>query len=184
MLDDIRHAQKSITFETYIYWSGDVGAAFTEALVERAHAGVKIHLVIDAVGSGKMDATQLRAMRDAGVEVEKYRSLRWYNLDRINNRTHRKLLIVDGKVGFTGGVGIADKWDGDADRSRPLARHPFSRGRAGGRADAGHLRRALADDARGAPAGRRLLPRARRRRERCRPRWCGAPPTTGPRASA
>jgi cardiolipin synthase len=115
MLDEIRRAQRTITFETYIYWSGDVGAAFTKALVERSRAAVKIHLVIDAVGSGKMDATQLRAMTEAGVEIEKYRSLRWYNLDRINNRTHRKLLIVDGKVGFTGGVGIADKWDGDAD---------------------------------------------------------------------
>ena len=115
MLDEIRRAQKSITFETYIYWSGDVGAAFTQALVERAHAGVKIHLIIDAVGSAKMDATQLRAMTEAGAEVEKYRAVRWYNLDQINNRTHRKLLIVDGRIGFTGGVGIADKWDGDAD---------------------------------------------------------------------
>ena len=115
MLDDIRRARRSITFETYIYWSGDVGAAFTQALVERAHAGVKIHLIIDAVGSARMDATQLRAMTEAGAEIEKYRAVRWYNLDRINNRTHRKLLVVDGRVGFTGGVGIADKWDGDAD---------------------------------------------------------------------
>jgi len=115
MLEEIRHAQKSVTFETYIYWSGEVGAAFTQALVERAHAGVKVHLIIDAVGSGKMDAGQLQAMREAGAEIDKYRPLRWYNVDRINNRTHRKLLVVDGKVGFTGGVGIADKWDGDAD---------------------------------------------------------------------
>jgi cardiolipin synthase A/B len=115
MLADIRKAQKTITFETYIYWSGDVGASFTAALAERARAGVRIELIIDAVGSGKMDAKQLSAMREAGVEIEKYRPLRWYNLDRINNRTHRKLLIVDGRVGFTGGVGIADKWDGDAD---------------------------------------------------------------------
>ena len=115
MLDEIRRAQSSITFETYIYWSGHVGAAFTQALVERAHAGVKIHLIIDAVGSAKMDATQLRAMTEAGAEIEKYRAVRWYNLDQINNRTHRKLLIVDGRIGFTGGVGIADKWDGDAD---------------------------------------------------------------------
>ena len=115
MLEEIRHAKKSITFETYIYWSGNVGEAFTQALVERARAGVKIHLIIDAVGSGKMDAGQLRAMREAGAEIEKYRPVRWYNLDRINNRTHRKLLVVDGKIGFTGGVGIADKWDGDAD---------------------------------------------------------------------
>lgn len=115
MLDDIRGARKSITFETYIYWSGSVGAAFTDALVERAHAHIPIHLIIDAVGSGKIDAKQLAAMRAAGVEVEKYHSLRWYNLDSINNRTHRKLLVVDGRIGFTGGVGIADKWDGDAD---------------------------------------------------------------------
>lgn len=115
MLKAIRQAQKSITFETYIYWSGSVGAAFTQALVERAHAGVKIHLIIDAVGSAKMDAAQLGEMTKAGAEVEKYRAVRWYNLDHINNRTHRKLLVVDGKIGFTGGVGIADKWDGDAD---------------------------------------------------------------------
>jgi len=115
MLADIRRAEKSITFETYIYWSGHVGAAFSQALIERAHAGVKTHLIIDAVGSGKVDTAQLRAMRDAGVEVERYRTLHWYNLDRLNNRTHRKLLVVDGRIGFTGGVGIADKWDGDAD---------------------------------------------------------------------
>jgi cardiolipin synthase A/B len=115
MLEDISAARKSITFETYIYWSGHVGAAFSQALSERAHAGVKVHLIIDAVGSGKMDTRQLQVMRDSGVELEKYHPPRWYNLDRINNRTHRKLLIVDGRVGFTGGVGIADNWDGDAD---------------------------------------------------------------------
>jgi cardiolipin synthase len=115
MLDDIRAAKKSITFETYIYWSGHVGEEFSRGLSHRAAAGVKVHLIIDAVGSGKMDAAQLQAMRDAGVEIEKYHPPRWYNFDRINNRTHRKLLIVDGRIGFTGGVGIADKWDGDAD---------------------------------------------------------------------
>jgi cardiolipin synthase A/B len=114
MLEDIRHAKKSVTFETYIYWSGAVGQRFTQALVDRAHAGVKVHLIIDAVGSGKMDATQVQAMRAAGAEVEKYQPIHWYSLDRINNRTHRKLMIVDGRIGFTGGVGIADNWDGDA----------------------------------------------------------------------
>ena len=115
MLGDIRQAKKSVTFETYIYWSGRVGAAFSEALSERARSGVKVHLIIDAVGSSAMDAAQLQAMRDAGVAIEKYHPLRWYNIDRINNRTHRKLLVVDGRIGFTGGVGIADKWDGDGD---------------------------------------------------------------------
>jgi cardiolipin synthase A/B len=115
MLEDIRHATKSVTFETYIYWSGSVGQRFTEALVDRARHGVKVHLIIDAVGSGKMDAGQMQAMRAAGAQVEKYQPIHWYSLDRINNRTHRKLLIVDGRIGFTGGVGIADKWDGDAE---------------------------------------------------------------------
>jgi cardiolipin synthase len=115
MLEDIRHATKSVTFETYIYWSGTVGARFTSALVERARAGVKVHLIIDAVGSSKIDTAQLGAMRAGGVDVEKYQPIHWYSLNRINNRTHRKLLIVDGRVGFTGGVGIADKWDGDAE---------------------------------------------------------------------
>ena len=115
MLADIRQAQKSVTFETYIYWSGRVGAAFSEALSERARSGVKVHLIIDAVGSSEMDAGQLQTMRDAGVAIEKYHPLRWYSVDRINNRTHRKVLVVDGRIGFTGGVGIADKWDGDGD---------------------------------------------------------------------
>jgi cardiolipin synthase A/B len=114
MVGDIRGARKSVTFETYIYWSGAVGQRFTAALVDRARVGVKVHLIIDAVGSGKMDVAQLQAMRAAGVEVEKYQPIHWYSLDRLNNRTHRKLLIVDGRIGFTGGVGIADKWDGDA----------------------------------------------------------------------
>jgi cardiolipin synthase len=113
MLEEIRHARRSVSFETYIYWSGRVGQEFSDALSERAAAGVRVHLILDAVGSGKMDAGQLDAMRAAGVQIEKYHPLRWYSADRINNRTHRKLLIVDGRVGFTGGVGIADKWDGD-----------------------------------------------------------------------
>ena len=115
MLDDIHAARKTITFETYIYWSGHVGSEFSQALSERARAGIAVHLILDAVGSGRIDAGQVQRMRDAGVQIEKYHPVRWYNLDRINNRTHRKLLIVDGRVGYTGGVGIADKWDGDAD---------------------------------------------------------------------
>ena len=114
MLEAIRGAKKTITFETYIYWSGDVGEQFADALSERARAGVKVHVLLDWVGSGKAKKEYLDKMRDAGVEVEKYHPLRWYNLSRINNRTHRKLLVVDGRVGFTGGVGIADKWSGNA----------------------------------------------------------------------
>lgn len=114
MLDAIRHARTTITFETYIYWSGEVGRSFSQALSERARAGVKVHVLLDWVGSGKMDARLLDEMRASGVEVERYHPLRWYNLIRVNNRTHRKLLVIDGRVGFTGGVGIADLWSGDA----------------------------------------------------------------------
>jgi len=114
MLAAIRAAQKTITFETYIYWSGDIGREFAEALAERAQAGVKVHVLVDWVGSVKMDDELLELMEDAGVELHKYHPLRWYHLARMNNRTHRKLLVADGKVGFTGGVGIADNWLGDA----------------------------------------------------------------------
>jgi cardiolipin synthase len=114
MLAAIRAARRTITFETYIYWSGDVGRRFAEALCERARAGVRVHVLLDWVGAAKIDDALIGEMEDAGVEIEKYRPLRWYNLSRMNHRTHRKLLVVDGAVGFTGGVGIADIWSGDA----------------------------------------------------------------------
>ena len=114
MLQAIRSAQKTINFETYIYWSDEIGREFSEALAERARHGVKVHLLIDAVGSSRMDQVALDKMERAGVEIRKYRPLHWYTVARFNNRTHRKLLVVDGKIGFTGGVGIADQWTGDA----------------------------------------------------------------------
>ena len=114
MLDAIRGARQTVTFETYIYWSGQVGRKFSDALCERARAGVKVHVILDWVGTGKIEKKYLDDLKAAGVEVERYHPLRWYNLTRINNRTHRKLLVVDGKIGFTGGVGIADLWDGHA----------------------------------------------------------------------
>jgi cardiolipin synthase len=114
MLEAIRGARQSIDFETYIYWSGTIGKAFADALSERARAGVQVRVMLDWVGSEKMDGSHLDQMRQAGVEVRKYHPVRWYTLNRLNNRTHRKLLIVDGQIGFTGGVGIADEWTGHA----------------------------------------------------------------------
>jgi cardiolipin synthase len=114
MLDAIRRAQRTITFETYIYWSGRTGDAFANALAERARAGVKVHVLLDWVGSARMEERLLRIMKAAGVEVRKFHAPRWYTLDKLNNRTHRKLLVVDGVVGFTGGVGIGDEWTGHA----------------------------------------------------------------------
>ena len=113
MLKAIRSAQHSITFETYIYWSGDIGREFADALSERAKAGVKVHVLLDWVGSAKIDDSFLDEMRASGVEIRKFHKPNWYNLGRLNNRTHRKLLVVDGKTGFTGGVGIAPKWTGN-----------------------------------------------------------------------
>jgi len=114
MLDAIRKARRTITFETYIYWSGRIGVEFAEALEERAKAGVKVHVILDWAGSEKMDSKLLKAMIKSGVQVQRYHPLHWYTLARLNNRTHRKLLVVDGNVGFTGGVGIADNWEGHA----------------------------------------------------------------------
>jgi len=114
MLAAIRGAKRTITFETYIYWSGEVGKQFADALSERAKAGVAVNVTIDWAGSVSMDDAQLDQMQNAGVQVERYRPLHWYNLGRLNNRTHRKLLVVDGTVGFTGGVGIGDPWQGHA----------------------------------------------------------------------
>ncbi|RZA18700.1 MAG: cardiolipin synthase B [Lysobacteraceae bacterium] len=114
MLEAVRGAQKTITFETYIYWSGEVGQQFADALSERARAGVVVKVMIDWAGSIKMDDDLLDEMKGAGVELHQYRPLKWYNLGRLNNRTHRKLLVVDGKIGFTGGVGVADQWSGHA----------------------------------------------------------------------
>ena len=114
MLAAIKSAQKSVTFETYIYWSGDIGKQFADALSERARAGVPVHVLLDWVGSAKMEESYLAEMKEAGVQMEKFHKPHWYNLARLNNRTHRKLLVVDGQVGFTGGVGIAPAWTGNA----------------------------------------------------------------------
>jgi cardiolipin synthase A/B len=115
MLEAIRGAQKSINLETYIYWSGDIGQEFAETLAERARAGVRVHVLIDWVGSRKVNSRDLQLLRQAGVEVEKHNPLLWFNLARFNHRDHRKLLIVDGKIGFIGGAGLADIWEGNAD---------------------------------------------------------------------
>ena len=114
MLQAIRGAKKTITFETFIYWSGSIGKEFADALAERGRAGVKVHVLLDWVGTNKMDASQLALMERAGIQVKKYHKLHWYQLGRLNNCTHRKLLMVEGQIGCTGGVGIADEWTGHA----------------------------------------------------------------------
>lgn len=114
MLSAISSAQYSITFETYIYWSGEIGEKISEALAERSAAGVQVSVILDWVGSARIDQSLLDTMLTAGVQVHRYHPLHWYDLARINYRTHRKLLVIDGRLGFTGGVGIADQWTGNA----------------------------------------------------------------------
>ena len=114
MLKEIRGAKHTITFETYIYWSETIGKEFSDALIERARAGVKVHVMLDFIGSMKMDLAAIDMMKQAGIKLERYHKPVWWKFTKLNNRTHRKVLVVDGKVGFTGGVGIADQWRGDA----------------------------------------------------------------------
>jgi cardiolipin synthase len=115
MLGAIRAAKHSINIETYIYYDGQIGREFTAALAERARAGVKVSAILDAQGTSAMGKANEVQLRDAGVAVVKYHSAIWLDPRRYNNRTHRKLLIVDGKTAFIGGVGIADEWTGNAD---------------------------------------------------------------------
>jgi cardiolipin synthase len=114
MLGAIHSATKTVTFETYIFWKGEIARKFADAFIERAHARVQVNVTVDWAGSSSMDKTLIKQMTDAGVHFERYRPLRWYDLSRVNNRTHRKLLVVDGRIGFTGGVGIGDPWLGHA----------------------------------------------------------------------
>lgn len=117
MLQAIHHAKRSITFETYIYWDGKIGRAFTEALAERARAGVKVKVLIDGIGGSRLSKSYFDEMKNSGVEVHKFHAFHVYDIytyQEIDHRTHRKLMVVDGTVGFTGGVGIADLWSGHA----------------------------------------------------------------------
>lgn len=114
MLAAIRQARDTICFETYIYWSGTIGDEFAEALAGRARAGVRVLILLDYVGSKPMKAELLDLLRDAGCELERFHPPDLLHPSRINNRTHRKLLVVDGRIGFTGGVGIGDNWRGHA----------------------------------------------------------------------
>lgn len=113
MLDAIRNAKSTVNFETYVFEQGDIPEKFAQALSERARAGVEVNVILDAHGCKKSEVYHDQ-MRTAGVNLEIYHPIFWWDFRRYNFRTHRKLLIVDGSIGFIGGVGIADKWAGDA----------------------------------------------------------------------
>jgi cardiolipin synthase len=115
MLAAIKSARQSLTLESFIYWEGEIATKFSAALSERARAGVKVHVLLDGLGCNCIRSELVRGLKDAGVQVEIYNVIEPYDIDRFNNRTHRKLLIADGRIGFTGGVGIADTWSGRGD---------------------------------------------------------------------
>jgi cardiolipin synthase A/B len=110
MLDAIAHAQRTINMECYIFRPDHTGRKFMLAMMERARAGVTVTLVVDAIGSFRFGLWAMREMREAGCRVELYQRFMWFRLSRLNNRTHRELLIVDGKVAFIGGAGVGDQW--------------------------------------------------------------------------
>jgi cardiolipin synthase len=115
LLDAIRQARRRINFETYIYDTGTVADGFTTALAAAAARGVEVRLIVDAVGGSAMEREHVERLQRAGVQIGTYNPVKWYSIEEINYRTHRKILVVDGDVAFTGGAGVADHWLGDAD---------------------------------------------------------------------
>jgi cardiolipin synthase len=123
MLAAVRAARRSITVEAYIYWRGDIGMEFARAIAERAKAGVPVKLLLDTVGSATIGDEILKVLEEGGCQLGWFNPIDWYTLDRFNYRTHRKSLVIDGRIGFTGGAGIADHWRGraqDADHWRDM----------------------------------------------------------------
>ena len=109
-LEAIRNARHSINLEAYIFQKGEIGRLYVEAMAERARAGVRVNLTLDAFGSMGARGDFLRPLTDAGGRVARYNGVKWYRLLGLDNRTHRELLIVDGRTGFIGGAGVADQW--------------------------------------------------------------------------
>jgi cardiolipin synthase len=109
-LEAIRNATCSVNIEAYIFQKGEIAQKYVEALAERARAGVKVNLVIDAFGSAGTRTSFFTPVTEAGGKVGWYNSPRWWRLMHLDNRTHRELMIVDGRIGFIGGAGIADQW--------------------------------------------------------------------------
>lgn len=109
-LEAIRAAQRSICIEAYIFSKSTIGSMYVEAMAERARGGVQVNVMLDAIGSAGTRLSFFRSLTDAGGRVKFYNSPAWHRVTRMDNRTHRELLIIDGKVGFIGGAGVGDNW--------------------------------------------------------------------------
>lgn len=118
-INAIKAARQSVNWEAYIFAKGEIAKRIVDALTERARAGVEVNLNIDAIGSVSTPKKFFNDLRQAGGHVEWYHPLRWYNWPRANNRTHRELIVIDGKVGFLGGAGVADHWWHGAKKDAP-----------------------------------------------------------------
>ena len=118
MLKAIREARQTITLENFIFRSGKLSQEWVSALNERARAGVEVHVIMDFLGSTKLKGEEIDSMKGAGVDFVKYNQTKWHKLLRANHRDHRKLLVVDGRIGFTGGACLADEWLGAGDNEK------------------------------------------------------------------
>jgi len=114
MLEAIENAKRRISFEGFVYESGEIGDRFTAALEKAAQRGVKVYIVLDWIGASSMDEADVARLKQAGCHVADFNPTSWYELEELNYRTHRKILVVDGEIGFTGGAGVADQWLGNA----------------------------------------------------------------------
>jgi cardiolipin synthase len=117
MLDAIQEAKVSITFETFVF-RDEIGQVFCKALASAAQRGVHVHVLLDWLGSRTMPTSMLNVIREAGADLQLYHAPSWFHLGRLNNRTHRKLMIVDGTAGFTGGVGFGREWADNKEHPR------------------------------------------------------------------
>lgn len=114
MLDAIRNAQHQINFLTFVYWKGDIAQQFARELAKKAEEGVKVRVILDSFGAAFMPDSLVEHMKESGVQLEWFRPFKQWKVWKTDNRTHRKVLICDGQIAFTGGVGIAEEWEGDA----------------------------------------------------------------------
>ena len=118
MLDSITGAKRTVDLLTFVYWRGEVGRKFARALSASARSGVRVRVLLDGWGARSIEKALLDEMSEAGVQVQWFRRLSRLQANKANHRTHRKVLVVDEEIAFTGGVGIADEWDGDARNER------------------------------------------------------------------
>ena len=118
MLDAINKAKHRISFETYVYQSGQIGTQFTSALEAAGRRGVDVRMVLDSIGANKTSEEDIERLRSAGVKIAWFNKVSGLNFEELNYRTHRKSLVVDGDVAFVGGIGVADQWAIDTEQEK------------------------------------------------------------------